>query len=226
MKRSIWFWLYFITSIILAIYFATRVIMVCTGRSQLSYVKNIIISTDTPNKDLNPIITAAAITSGTQAYKINLDEINDRIMATPGIKNSATRRLPSGNLIIHVDLYQAVAQWTDGNLYYPLSDDGTIVNNPTDIRNESTVIFRGNVPDDISMITDSAHNMVDKIKYMEYIEDRRWNIYTTTNITVMLPEKNPIEAIDRLITLDKTHNILSKDIRIIDMRDASRILVR
>lgn len=200
--------------------------MVCTGKSSLSYVRNLTISADVSNKDLTPVATSAAIAPGTIAYGHTLDDINARIMSTPGVKKAATRRLPSGNLSVHVELYQAVAQWTDGLQYYPLSADGTIVKKPTETRNPSTVVFQGSIPDDISEITNSAHNMVENLDYLEYIEDRRWNLHTNSGITVMLPEKNPTEAIARLIILDKNNGILSKDIKIIDMRDEARILVK
>lgn len=226
MKRSIWFWLYFVLAIVLSVYFATRVIMVFTGRSNLAYVRSLSISADLANKDLTPIANAVMISPGTRAYGKALEDINARIMATPGVKNAATRRLPSGNISIHVELYEAVAQWTDGTYYYPLSADGTIVNKPSENRTPNTVVFRGSVPNDISAIIDIAHNMVDKIDYMEFIEDRRWDMHTTGGITVMLPEKDPATAVTTLINIDKNHKILSKDISYIDMRDDARILVK
>ena len=226
MKRSILFWVYFVAAIVMAVYLGTRVIMVCSGRSNLSYVRSMSLSADIPNKDLSPIASAAAVAPGTRAYGKTLDEINARIMATPGVRKAATRRLPSGNLSIRVQLYQAVAQWTDGTSYYPLSADGTIVNKPTDTRNPNTVVFRGEVPNDISEITNTAHNLVGDLDYLEFIENRRWNLHTTGGITIMLPEKNPENAVASLITLNKNHQILSKDIKLIDMRDSSRILVK
>ena len=42
----------------------------------------------------------------------------------------------------------------------------------------------------------------------------------------MLPEKSPESAIAQLIILNDKHNILSKDIEIIDMRDDARILIK
>lgn len=226
MKRSIWFWLYFIVAILLAIYFATRIVMICTGHGTLSYVRTMSITADIPNKDLTPVVTAAAVAPGTRAFGETLNAINARIAATPGIKNAATRRLANGNLAIHVQLHQAVAQWTDGNQYFPLSADGTIVNKPSDNRTPNTVVFRGPVPNDISGITTTAQNMVSDIDYLEFIENRRWDLHTIDGITIMLPEQNPDAAIASLMVLDKNHNILSKDLDIIDMRDSARILVK
>lgn len=226
MKRSIWFWLSFIIAVILAIYFATRIIMTGMGHGNIAHVRNISISADKNDKDLSALASAASVAPGTRSYALSLDELNKRIGAVPGVKQSAVRRLPNGNLSVRVSLYTAVALWTDGEHFYPLSADGTIVNNPTDIRDEAHVVFRGTVPNDISEITTAAHNLVGDLDFIEWIENRRWNLHTFGGITIMLPEKNPMNAIATLITLNNNHKILTRDINVIDMRDDARILVK
>ena len=134
--------------------------------------------------------------------------------------------MPNGNISVRVALHRAVALWTDGQNFFPLSADGTIVNKPTDVRDASHVVFRGKLPNDITQITNAAHNLVGDLDYMEWIENRRWNMYTNGGITIMLPEENPLAAIGTLISLNTNHNILDKDIKLIDMRDSARILVK
>lgn len=226
MKRNIWFWLYFIAAILLAIYFATRVVMTFMGYGPTAMVRNISISADTNDKDLTPIITAAGIAPGTHTHAIKLELVNARIAQTPGTKESAVRRLANGNLAIKVNLYRAVAGWTDGTYYYPISADGTIVKNPSETRGNGTVLFRGNVPNKIGEITKAATNLVGNLDYLEWIDDRRWNLITTGGITIMLPENDPVAAIGNIVVLDQKYNILSKAIKVIDMRDDTRILVR
>lgn len=226
MKRSFWFWLCFAVSIILATYFSTRIIMTTLGHGSTAHVHNISISSDTRGPELGAVAAAAAVAPGTHTYSVDLDALAARIAETPGVRAAAVRRMPNGNLSVRVKMYRAVAQWTDGEAYFPLSADGTIVRRPSDERDPASVLFRGPVPDDISDITDAARNMTDKIDYMEWIEDRRWNMITTDNITVMLPEDNPTAAIAALMMLNKKHDILSRDIHVIDMRDDARILVK
>lgn len=226
MKRTIWFWLYFIIAIILAIYFSVRVIMTTTGRTQMSRIRNISISADTKTSDLNALAAAASVAPGTNSYSVSLDDLNTRIANVPGIQKSAVRRMPNGNLSIRVSLYRAVALWTDGERFFPLSADGTIINTPAETRDTTSVVFRGALPSDISKITTAAHNLIGDLDYMEWIENRRWNLYTTAGIMVMLPESDPISAIGTLITLNNNNNILKKDIQVIDMRDNARILVK
>lgn len=226
MKRSIWFWLYFVLAIILAVYFSVRIIMTGMGRGNIAHVHNISINTTTDNKDLSALAAAVNLPPNTATYSVNLAAMNARIGAIPGVQKSAVRRLPNGNLVVKSSFYRAVALWSDGENYFPLSADGTIVNRPQQNRDEGNVVFRGPLPKDIAEITKAAHNLVGDLDYMEWIENRRWNLITTGGITVMLPESQPISAIGSLLTLNNNHKILNKDITIIDMRDDARILIK
>lgn len=225
MKRSIWFWLCFVVAIVMAIYFSTRIIMVGMGRGSLARVHNISIVTDSGDADMDAM-RAAAGGLVRDSYRVDLDVLNSRIAAVPGVKQSAVRRLPNGNLAVRADMYKAVAQWSDGENYFPLSADGTVVNSPSATRDVEAVVFIGMLPDDISDITAAARNMVADVGYLEWIEGRRWNLVTMGGITVMLPEENPVQAISTLITLNQNHGLLAKDIKVIDMRDNARILVK
>ena len=200
--------------------------MTTTGHGDLARVRNISISADKNDKDLSALATAASIAPGTRSYSVNLENMNARIASTPGVKESAVRRMPNGNLVVRVSMHTAVALWTNGEHYYPLSADGTIVNRPTDTRDDAHVVFRGPVPKDITEITNAAHNLVGILDYIEWIENRRWNLYTTGGITIMLPEHDPIIAIGTLINLNNNHKILARDIHVIDMRDHARILIK
>lgn len=200
--------------------------MTTMGHTTVSRVHSISISADVRDKDLSALATAAAIAPGTGAFSVDLDALNARVGAVPGVRASAVHRRADGNLVVRVKLYRAVALWTDGQNYFPLSADGTIVNQPDAERKSGTVLFRGPLPSDVGEITNAAHNLIGNLDYMEWIENRRWNLITTGGTTILLPEKNPDDAIAQLIVLDKNHKILSRDIKTIDMRDSARILVK
>ena len=200
--------------------------MTTLGHTTVSRVHSISISADVRDKDLSALAAAAAIAPGTGAFSIDLDALNARVGAVPGVRASAVHRRADGNLVVRVKLYRAVALWTDGQNYFPLSADGTIVNQPDAERKSGTVLFRGPLPSDVGEITNVAHTLIGNLDYMEWIENRRWNLITTGGTTILLPEKNPDDAIAQLIVLDKNHKILSRDIKTIDMRDSARILVK
>lgn len=226
MKKSLWFWLSFITAILLAVYFATRIIMTGLGHGDVSRIKSVSISSDMKSEGLSSVAAAVGIAPGTNVYAVDLADVNARVSRVPGVKASAVRRLPNGNLAIKVNLHKAIALWTNSEHFYPVSADGTIINRPIETRPDNTVVFRGTLPDDISEIAKQAQNISNSISYLEWIEDRRWNIQTSGGITIMLPEQDPSAAISALMVMDKNHNILSKKITTLDMRDPAKILVK
>lgn len=196
------------------------------GYGPTAMIRNVSVFADTNDKDLTTIVAAAGIPSGTHTYAIKLTFVNERIAQTHIARESAVRRLANGNLAIKVNLYRAVAERTDGVNYYQLSADGKDIKNPSATRGAGTVLFRGRVPNEIGEITKAAANLVGDLDYLEWIDNRRWNLVTLGGITVMLPETDPIAAIGNLVVLNKKYNILSKDIKVIDMRDNARILVK
>lgn len=228
MRRSIWFWLSFCAAIMLAIYFVSRTIMIGLGHGDLAHVHKISFTADVENKDMTALVGAVSIPKSTPFYSIDLDSLTANLKAIPNVRDAAVRKLPNSTIRARVSYYHVVAAWTDGEYYFPVSDDGKIVQNPTAERPESALLFRGYIPEgmDLTEITNAANDMAADIDYIERIENRRWNIQTNTGITVKLPEDDFAHAIANLITINKNHNILNRDITVIDMRDASRILVK
>ncbi|MBR3148479.1 MAG: cell division protein FtsQ/DivIB [Alphaproteobacteria bacterium] len=226
MKKTIFFWLYFVASIILAVYFSVRIITSIMGRGPVSEVKHISILSDSKNADLEPIRLATGITGGTNIKSADLYQINHRVSKVPGIKKSSVRRLANGDIIIKTEQHKVAAQLSDGVYYYPLSEDGTRIETPSTERDKNTIVFRGTVPENFTEIINVVSGLSEHIDYMYMVESRRWNIYTKNGTLIYLPEDEPATAISKIKRLDNTHKILSRDIEIIDMRDNARILVK
>lgn len=226
MKKSLFFWLYFAVSIILATYFASRIITSNMGRGPISLVKHIHIINNSKDFDIEPIKMAVGIPAETKIKSLDLRLINKRILAVPGIENAATRLLPNGDLVIKTQKYNVVAMWSDGVDYYPLSENGTKIDTPLSEKNENTLVFQGETPDNLKEILDSVSVLSKHIDYLTMVESRRWNIRTKNGTMIYLPENNPTAAINKINILNQTHKLLSRKLDIIDMRDNARILVK
>ena len=226
MKKSIFFWLYFISSITLAVYFATRIITSIMGRGPVSLVKNVLIMTDSANTDIESIKIAAGIDRQTNIKTVDLNHISNRVTSVPGIKNASTRLLSNGDIVIKTESHKVAAQYSDGLYYYPLSMDGTKIETPSTERYTNTIVFQGEIPDNLIDIINSASAISEYIDYIYMVESRRLNIYTKNGTTIYLPEDNPVIAINRINILNQTHKLLSRKLDVIDMRDTARILVK
>lgn len=196
------------------------------GRGPISFVKHIEIKSNSREIDTEAIKIAIGVQPGTRIRSVDLHQINNRVLSVPGVKNAATRRLPNGDLIIKTQQHKAVAMWSDGLFFYPLSADGTKIDTPFDRPDKNTIVFRGDLPDDLTDIINSVSALSEHIDYMTFVESRRWNIYTRGGITIYLPEDNPATVINKIGVLNQTHKILSRDLKTIDMRDNARILVK
>lgn len=225
MKKTILFWIYFILSIMLAIYFAVRVITSQLGRGPVSSVHEI-ITYGTNNKDEEIIKMNLGLTPGTSLRTLDLHQLNYRIANIPGIKKSAVRRLPNGDIIVKIQKHKVVATWSDGVYYYPLSSDGTKIDTPSTERNDNSIVFRGELPENLTNVINNVSVLSKYIEYIDYIESRRWNIHTKDGITIYLPEQDMEIAINKINRLNHTHKLLSRKLDIIDMRDNARILVK
>ena len=228
MKRSIWFWLCFGIVIVLATYFSVRTVMTYMGRTEVGRVSSTRVISNDKSADLSQIDAILSSVIGQKIYQdLDMVALNNQLLSIPGVRESAIRRMPDGTLVADVSFHHAVALWTeDGITFYPLSADGTIVNKPTDIRDATDIVFRGPVPNDITDITTAARILSGHVNYLEWVEERRWDLYTNDGIRIKLPESNPTAAINTLITYHTNNDLLNKNLEYIDLRDSARILVK
>ena len=228
MRKSIFFWLYFVVSIILATYFAVRIITSQMGRGPISSVHQI-TTYGTNAKDDEIIKMSLGVSNGYGLRSLDLHLLSNRVSEIPGVKQSAVRLLPNGDIIVNIKKHHIIATWSDGVSYYPLSSDGTKVNTPVSERNSNSLVFMGELPEqmtNISEIINAASALSPYIDYITNIESRRWNIHTKNGTVIYLPEKNPTAALSKINLLNNTHKLLSRKLDIIDMRDNARILIK
>ena len=237
MRKIIFFWIYFVLAIILAIYFASRILTNQINMGPVSVVQDTVIVGDTKNLDNNYIKSVIGITKGTKIKDIydkkkdkehdKTEKINNIALQIPWVKNASTRFLPNGVFVIKIEPYDIVATWTDGMYYYPLSAEGKKIDYPQETPIKDSIVFMGKTPNDLTEIVDIVGaSLVDKVDYITMVESRRWNIYLKNGIVIYLPEKNPLNAINTIMDLDKRYKILSRDIKVIDLRNNQKILVK
>lgn len=195
------------------------------GRGPVSSVNNI-ITYGTNHKDEEIVKMMLGVSNGTNLKSVDLYQLSNRVSGIPGIKKSAVRLLPNGDIIVKIQKHKIIATLFDGAYYYPLSSDGTKIDTPSTERNSNSIVFMGTLPENFSDIINSVSVLSKHIDYITNVESRRWNIYTKNGITIYLPEKNPESAINKINLLNNTHKLLSRKLDIIDMRDNARILIK
>lgn len=81
------------------------------------------------------------------------------------------------------------------------------------------------VPEALEVLA-AARPILPKMRGLIRMGERRWDIALDGDRAVMLPEKNPVRAIEKVLALDASDDLLSRDFTRIDLRDPNRPTVR
>jgi cell division protein FtsQ len=81
------------------------------------------------------------------------------------------------------------------------------------------------VPEAMALFA-AAQPIAKRVRGLLRVGARRWDIVLERNQRIMLPEKDPIRALDRVLALHEINDLLSRDAEIIDMRDGRRPTLR
>jgi len=229
MRKSILFWLVFALTLLIALYFAVRVTMAALGMGYAARVTKISVKTDQGAATATDIAGIMQLQPGKSVYLINLEKSMEAIAAQSDIQDVSIRRTPSGRILVRTHLRKIIAAWMDGADFYPIAADGRPVGRAFGERPSDTFIFSGDLPDNINNIVAALRatpSVSKNLDHIEWIEGRRWNIYTENGIKILLPENNIDKALAKLAHMQKQNNILFRALSVIDLRDTARTLVK
>lgn len=65
-----------------------------------------------------------------------------------------------------------------------------------------------------------------RLRGLVRVGERRWDLVLDRNQKILLPEKNAVAALERLIALDKAEDLLARDILAVDLRNEQRPVLR
>jgi cell division protein FtsQ len=72
----------------------------------------------------------------------------------------------------------------------------------------------------------AAGPLADRVRGLERMGQRRWDLVLDRDQRILLPEENPILALERVIALNSAQDMLARDLTRIDMRNAKRPTIR
>ena len=72
----------------------------------------------------------------------------------------------------------------------------------------------------------AAEPIKERLRGLVRMGERRWDVVLDRDQRLLLPEDEPVAALERLIALDKGREMLKRDLTIIDFRNPHRPTVR
>lgn len=176
------------------------------------------------------LIKALDIKMGQPLLSINVNNIRKNVEALPWIKYATVELQYPSTLSVRMIEHHPVALWQNqGDL--KLIDINGIVIEEQNLKpfSDKVILVGHDVPENtekfITMI-----NMFDNINKLvssaTRVSNRRWDVYLKENILIKLPENNPEIAWGKLSQLHKDDNILSGNIKSIDLKLEDKIFIK
>ena len=165
------------------------------------------------------------------SFDLDLADLHKRVLSLPPVKIAEAYIKDGGILHIKVDEKTPSLLMKKEIGFNVLSEKGEYIRSLHSRENFSDLpVITGegaeNAAAQATAIFKAIYGNLDQVRGLVFVGQRRWNIVMKSGQVVMLPEIDALQAIQKIIILDKTEQILSRQIAVFDFRLPSRITLR
>lgn len=164
-------------------------------------------------------------------FALDLDGYRAAILRLDAVKTVALVVQPGGTLSVRVTEREPVILWRTALGLQMLDESGHRTASLTrrDARPDLPLIAGEGadraVPEALAILA-AAKPILPRARGLIRIGERRWDIVLDNDRRILLPEKDPVQAIDRALALNAAEDLLSRDFTRLDLRNATRPTIR
>ena len=165
------------------------------------------------------------------SFDLDLSDLRKQVLALPPVEIAEAHIKGGGILHIKVNEKTPTLLLKEKIGFTVLSKQGEFIRSISSreyFSNLPVITGKGaeNAAAQANAIFKAIYGKLDQVRGLVFVGQRRWNLIMASGQVVMLPEKNPEHAIQKIIILDEAEQILSRDIAVFDFRLSSRITLR
>lgn len=165
------------------------------------------------------------------SFDIDLDAARARIEVLDAVKSADLRVRSGGILQVTITERKPVAVWRTEDGLLLVDETGRRVAglvsraDRPDLPLIAGVGADGATPEALDLIA-AAGPLAPRMRGLVRVGERRWDLVLDRNQRVLLPEKNPVQALERLLALDQAQDLMNRDILTVDLRSNHRPTLR
>lgn len=145
------------------------------------------------------------------------------------VKSAHVQRLFPNQLEIRIAERQPFATWQREGRSYVIDETGVALTTvrPRDVAHLPLVTGEGAEKTARELVNklEGHPELSSKLKAAARVGDRRWNLYFAGPVKVLMPEAGMEEALHLLSALDRQHNVLDRNVSVIDLRLQDSVLI-
>jgi cell division protein FtsQ len=165
------------------------------------------------------------------SFDIDLDALRQRFEEMPAVASAAVRLRQGGVLEVAVTERVPAALILTREGFQVVDLEGVVIALAPgpEARPDLPVLTgegaAGQVAEAMA-IRAAAAPLRHRVKGLVRMGQRRWDVVLDRDQRILLPEENPVRALERVIVLNESQDMLERDIAVVDMRLADRPTLR
>ncbi len=177
------------------------------------------------------IRSALALEFPKSSFDLDLPQLRSAVMALPGVRSANVRIRPGGILHVDVSPRVPVAVWRSDDGLVLVDEGGALVaevDSRADHADLPLIVGEGaarHVPEALELMR-AASALGGRVRGLVRMGNRRWDVVLDRDQRIMLPEANPLPALERVIALERAQEVLTRDVARVDMRLGERPTIR
>ncbi|MDC3156664.1 FtsQ-type POTRA domain-containing protein [Pelagibacteraceae bacterium] len=170
---------------------------------------------------------------GSSIFLIPLDQIDDSIKENNWVKEIYLNTNYKDTLFIRIEEYRPIGIYYFNEKYFFFDVNGKIIDEIyiTNLSNQSLLIFQGNSSNlkansIIKILENNNFEKKYKIKSLEFVNKRRWNINLYNDVQLLLSEEDPNKSIKNFIMIqNKLSETDFNNIKTYDLRNLKKTIL-
>lgn len=165
------------------------------------------------------------------SFDLELDEMQRRIAGLDAVARADLRIRQGGILQIEIAERVPAVVWRAEDALELLDAEGRrVAPLASRLDRPDLPLIAGHgaeeaVPEALRILA-AAETLTDRVRGLVRVGARRWDLVLTRDQRILLPEDNPVRALEQVIALDDAQDLLSRDVAAVDMRNPARATVR
>ncbi|MBV9964523.1 MAG: FtsQ-type POTRA domain-containing protein [Alphaproteobacteria bacterium] len=180
--------------------------------------------------DALTVVAALSAARGTPILAISPSRAKQQLEALPWVRSAIIERRLPGTLFVRLTERHPLALWQHEGIQQLIDRDGTVI--PVEdlgrfaklpiVVGDDAAIHAAALIDVLASEPELGARVTAAIR----IGERRWNLRIDDAVDVLLPEEKPDLAWHQLAELERSSNLLKRDVQTVDLRLPDRLVLR
>ncbi len=171
------------------------------------------------------------VTLPASSFDIDLEALRARVLRLDAVESVDLRILPGGILSAVVTERQPALLWRHQRGIDLIDRTGHRVASVTarEVRPDLPLIAGEGAADaapEALALLDAAGPILPRVRGLVRMGERRWDVVLDRGQRIMLPTEGALAALEHAIALDRSHDLLGRDVAAVDLRDGERPVLR